>query len=81
MLYEKCDCKLRHVVLLCMLCMRDESNVFFFYIFCLFNLLYIAMGGALVFLGGAEAPASPSLAPPMLRSSLWVFLFYLIIFK
>ncbi len=39
------------------------------------------MGGALVFIGGAEAPASPSLAPPMLRSSLWVFLFYLIIFK
>ncbi len=34
----------------------NESNVLFYFIF---------YGGALVFLGGAGAPASPSLAPPM----------------
>ncbi len=32
MLYEKCDCKSRHVVLLCMLYMRNESNVLYIYI-------------------------------------------------
>ncbi len=34
------------------------SQMFLFY--------FIFYGGALVFLGGAGAPASPSLAPPML---------------
>ncbi len=38
----------------------NESNVFI-----LFNFLWGCYGGALVFLGGAGAPASPSLAPPM----------------
>ncbi len=38
----------------------NESNVFI-----LFHFLWGCYGGALVFLGGAGAPASPSLAPPM----------------
>ncbi len=41
----------------------NESNVFI-----LFHFLWGCYGGALVFLGGAGAPASPSLAPPMV---LW----------
>ncbi len=41
--------------------MCNESNVFI-----LFYFLWGCYGGALVFLGGAGAPASPSLAPPML---------------
>ncbi len=40
--------------------MCNESNVFI-----LFHFLWGCYGGALVFLGGAGAPASPSLAPPM----------------
>ncbi len=43
----------------------NESNVFI-----LFHFLWGCYGGALVFLGGAGAPASPSLAPPM--GSLYV---------
>ncbi len=39
----------------------NESNVFI-----LFHFLWGCYGGALVFLGGEGAPASPSLAPPML---------------
>ncbi len=39
-----------------MLCICNESNVFISFFMC---------GGALAFLGGAEAPVSPSLAPPM----------------
>ncbi len=35
MLYEKCDCKSRHVVLLCMLYMRNESHIFFLIFFIL----------------------------------------------
>ncbi len=38
----------------------NESNVFI-----LFQFLWGCYGGALVFLGGAGAPANPSLAPPM----------------
>ncbi len=38
----------------------NESNVFI-----LFHFLWGCYGGALVFLGGAGAPASPSLASPM----------------
>ncbi len=38
----------------------NESNVFI-----LFHFLWGCYGGALVFLGGAGAPTSPSLAPPM----------------
>ncbi len=38
-------------------CMCLMSQMFLFY--------FIFYGGALVFLGGAGAPASPSLAPPM----------------
>ncbi len=52
-----------HVVL--HLCMCNESNVFIF-----FNFLWGCYGGALVFLGGAGAPASPSLAPPMPKGIL-----------
>ncbi len=40
----------------------NESNVFI-----LFHFLWGCYGGALVFLGGAGAPASPSLAPPMVE--------------
>ncbi len=43
--------------------MCNESNVFI-----LFYFLWGCNGGALVFLGGAGAPASPSLAPPMCMS-------------
>ncbi len=39
----------------------NESNVFI-----LFHFFMGVLWGALVFLGGAGAPASPSLAPPML---------------
>ncbi len=46
--------------------MFNESNVFI-----LFHFLWGCNGGALVFLGGAGAPASPSLAPPMQRA-FWV---------
>ncbi len=49
-----------HVIALQYLCMFNESNVFI-----LFHFLWGCYGGALVFLGGAGAPASPSLAPPM----------------
>ncbi len=45
--------------------MCNESNVFI-----LFNFLWGCYGGALVFLGGAGAPASPSLAPPMAAGKL-----------
>ncbi len=38
------------------------SQMFLFY--------FIFYGGALVFLGGAGAPASPSLAPPMPKGIL-----------
>ncbi len=44
----------------------NESNVFI-----LFHFLWGCYGGALVFLGGAGAPASPSLAPPM-RPSIFI---------
>ncbi len=45
--------------------MHNKSNVFI-----MFNLfLWGCYGGALVFLGGAEAPASPSLAPPMIDTN------------
>ncbi len=57
-----CDCKSRCIALQ-YLCMCNESNVFI-----LFQFLWGCYGGALVFLGGAGAPASPSLAPPMLIS-------------
>ncbi len=46
-----------HVIALQYLCMCLMSQMFSFY--------FIFYGGALVFLGGAGAPASPSLAPPM----------------
>ncbi len=49
-----------HVIALQYLCMFNESNVFI-----LFHFLWGCYGGALVFLGGAGAPASPSLALPM----------------
>ncbi len=50
-----------HVVLHCSIyALYNESNVFI-----LFHFLWGCYGGALVFLGGAGAPASPSLAPPM----------------
>ncbi len=45
--------------------MCNESNVFI-----LFHFLCGCYGGALVFLGGAGAPASPSLAPPMPKGIL-----------
>ncbi len=67
MLYVKCDCKSHHIVVLCMLCMRNESNVILFISCSLF------WGGALVFLWGAEAPASPSLAPPMFQTCIHFF--------
>ncbi len=43
----------------------NESNVFI-----LFHFLWGCYGGALDFLGGAGAPASPSLAPPMSASEV-----------
>ncbi len=46
-----------HVIALQYLCMCLMSQMFLFY--------FIFYGGAMVFLGGAGAPASPSLAPPM----------------
>ncbi len=46
-----------HVIALQYLCMCLMSQMFLFY--------FIFYGGVLVFLGGAGAPASPSLAPPM----------------
>ncbi len=46
-----------HVIALQYLCMCLMSQMFLFY--------FIFYGGALVFLGGAGAPASPFLAPPM----------------
>ncbi len=46
-----------HVIALQYLCMCLMSQMFLFY--------FIFYGGALVFLGGAGAPASPSLAPPV----------------
>ncbi len=49
----------------------NESNVFI-----LFHFLWGCYGGALVFLGGAGAPASPSLAPPMTTSTL-IFVYLL----
>ncbi len=51
-----CDCKSRCIALQ-YLCTCNESIGFYFMLF--------FYGGALVFLGGAGAPASPSLAPPM----------------
>ncbi len=45
--------------------MCNESNAFI-----LFYFLWGCYGGALVFLGGAGAPASPSLAPPMPKGIL-----------
>ncbi len=50
-----------HVIALQYLCMCLMSQMFLFY----FVFLWGCYGGALVFLGGAGAPASPSLAPPM----------------
>ncbi len=47
-----------HVIALQYLCMCLMSQMFLFY--------FIFYGGALVFLGGAGAPASPSLVPPMM---------------
>ncbi len=46
-----------HVIALQYLCMCLMSQMFLFY--------FIFYGAALVFLGGAGAPASPSLAPPI----------------
>ncbi len=46
--------------------MCNESNVFI-----LFHFYGGTIGGALVFLGSAGAPASPSLAPPMPKG-IWV---------
>ncbi len=54
-----CDCKSRYCIAVFMH-VFNESNVFI-----LFHFLWGCYGGALVFLGGAGAPASPSLAPPM----------------
>ncbi len=51
-----------HVIALQYLCMCLMSQMFLFY----FIFLWGCYGGALVFLGGAGAPASPSLAPPMI---------------
>ncbi len=45
----------------------NESNVFI-----LFHFLWGCYGGALVFLGGAGAPASPSLAPPMMMYKSYI---------
>ncbi len=50
-----CHCKSRCIALQ-YLCMCNESKVF---------ILFHIYGGDLVFLGGAGAPASPSLAPLM----------------
>ncbi len=50
-----CDCKSRYCIAVFMH-MFNESNVF---------ILFHFYGGALIFLGGAGAPASPSPAPPM----------------
>ncbi len=44
-----------HVVLHCSIYACLMSQIFYFMFY----------GGAMVFLGGAGAPASPSLAPPM----------------
>ncbi len=60
-----------HVIALQYLCMCNESNVFI-----LFHFFY---GGALVFLGGAGAPASPSLAPPMPCESIILSPFHLFV--
>ncbi len=46
-----------HVIALQYSCMCLMSQMFLIY--------FIFYGGALVFLGGAGAPANPSLAPPM----------------
>ncbi len=48
----------------------NESNVFI-----LFHFLWGCYGGALVFLGGAGAPASPSLAPPMVVDVVFVMIY------
>ncbi len=47
----------------------NESNVFI-----LFHFLWGCYGGALVFLGGAGAPASPSLSPPMVCRAAYTIL-------
>ncbi len=51
-----------HVVLHCSIYACVMSQMFLIY--------FIFYGGALVFLGGAGAPASPSLAPPMVRATI-----------
>ncbi len=67
--YEKWDWKSRHVYYFaCYACIMSQMFIYIYiyiyiYIFVYFN--FFILEGALVFLGGAEAPASPSLAPPM----------------
>ncbi len=56
-----------HLIALQYLCMCLMSQMFLFY----FIFLWGCYGGALVFLGGAGAPASPSLAPPMMADEYW----------
>ncbi len=51
-----------HVVLHCSIYACVMSQMFLFY--------FIFYGGAMVFLGGAGAPASPSLVPPMPKGIL-----------
>ncbi len=48
----------------------NESNVF---------ILFHFYGGAMVFLGGAGAPANPSLAPPM-NMIMWILMFCCLLF-
>ncbi len=57
-----------HVIALQYLCMCLMSQMFLFY--------FIFYGGALVFLGGAGAPASPSLAPPVCVMFHLLFYFF-----
>ncbi len=55
-----------HVVLHCSIYACVMSQMFLFY----FIFLWGCYEGALVFLAGAGAPASPSLAPPMPKGIL-----------
>ncbi len=60
------------------------SQMFFLILYLVYLIFFIlggCYGGALVFLGRAEAPASPSLAPPMLLVVYGCFFFCLNIFK
>ncbi len=52
----------------------NESNVFI-----LFQFFWGCYGGAFVFLGGAGAFASPSLAPPM-NMIMWILMFRCLLF-